>query len=240
MRGWQWLCWTNTTLLTKPRICADETYRLITGDPTTKHKNKLIQILRTIKAQGGLSDATYKRFQPTSKIPPYFMDSPNPQIWHPFRPIVSKRDMVNHGVAKELANIIRPMVGHSPQHIRNSQHFIECIKAFQLYQGEYMASYHINTLFIPVPVKPAISMIKNKLQQNPLLLSWTSMPIQHIITLLEFCLKNTYFFFQGKYFEQVCGTAMGSPVSAPSSQPVHRRVQNQGHQHCPQSIQALA
>ena len=24
---------------------------------------------------------------------------------------------------------------------------------------------------------------------------------QHIITLLEFCLKNTYFLFQGKYFE---------------------------------------
>ena len=31
--------------------------------------------------------------------------------------------------------------------------------------------------------------------------------------LLEFCLTNTYFFFQGKYYEQVQGAAMGSPIS---------------------------
>ena len=37
------------------------------------------------------------------------------------------------------------------------------------------------------------------------------MSIPHITTLLEFCLKNTYFLFQGKYYEQVQGAAMGSP-----------------------------
>ena len=39
------------------------------------------------------------------------------------------------------------------------------------------------------------------------------MSIQQITTLLEFCLTNTYFLFQGKYFEQVQGAAMGSPIS---------------------------
>ena len=34
-----------------------------------------------------------------------------------------------------------------------------------------------------------------------------------IVTLLEFCLKNTYFLFQGKYYEHVPGTAMGSSIS---------------------------
>ena len=37
------------------------------------------------------------------------------------------------------------------------------------------------------------------------------MSIQHITTLLQFCLKNTYFLLQGKYYEQVHGTTMGSP-----------------------------
>ena len=37
--------------------------------------------------------------------------------------------------------------------------------------------------------------------------------IDDIILLLEFCLKNTYFSFQGQFFEQVEGAAMGSPVS---------------------------
>ena len=39
------------------------------------------------------------------------------------------------------------------------------------------------------------------------------MSIQQITTLLEFCLTNTYFLFQGKYYEQVQGAAMGSPFS---------------------------
>ena len=39
------------------------------------------------------------------------------------------------------------------------------------------------------------------------------MSIPQIVTLLEFCLKNTYFLFQGKYYEQVHGAAMGSPIN---------------------------
>ena len=41
----------------------------------------------------------------------------------------------------------------------------------------------------------------------------TSMPIQHIISLLEICLRNTYFLLQSKYYEQMHGVAMGSPIS---------------------------
>ena len=39
------------------------------------------------------------------------------------------------------------------------------------------------------------------------------MSIPQIITLLEFCLKYTYFLFQGKYFEWIHDVAMGSPIS---------------------------
>ena len=38
------------------------------------------------------------------------------------------------------------------------------------------------------------------------------MSIPQIVTLLEFCLK-TYFLFQGKYSEQLHGTATGSAIS---------------------------
>ena len=38
------------------------------------------------------------------------------------------------------------------------------------------------------------------------------MLIRHIITLLQFCFKSTYFLFQDKYYEQVHGAAMGHPL----------------------------
>ena len=52
-----------------------DTYRLITGDPIIKHKNRLIQILKFIKAQDELGDAMYKRLYHTSEVPPNSMYS---------------------------------------------------------------------------------------------------------------------------------------------------------------------
>ena len=49
--------------------------------------------------------------------------------------------------------------------------------------------------------------------KDPTLKDRTMIGIDDIILLLEFCLKNTYFSFQGQFFEQVEGAAMGSPVS---------------------------
>ena len=39
------------------------------------------------------------------------------------------------------------------------------------------------------------------------------MTIQQIISLLEFCLNSTSFMFQGQYYQQMEGAAMGSPLS---------------------------
>ena len=48
--------------------------------------------------------------------------------------------------------------------------------------------------------------------KDPTLKDRTVIGIDDIILLLEFCLKNTYFSFQGQFFEQVEGVAMGYPV----------------------------
>ena len=41
----------------------------------------------------------------------------------------------------------------------------------------------------------------------------STMSVNQISCLLEFCLTTTYFTFQRKIFEQVKGAAMGSPIS---------------------------
>ena len=41
----------------------------------------------------------------------------------------------------------------------------------------------------------------------------TTMTVKHISCPLEFCLNNAYFIFQGRFYEQMEGTAMGSPIN---------------------------
>ena len=108
------------------------------------------------------------------------------------RPIVASRGSITYGVAKELENIICSLVGHSPHHFKNTQHFIQHISEVKLGPGNVVASCDVKAIFTSVSVEPSISIVKQKLQQDPLLSQRTKMSIQQIVTLLEFCLNNTY------------------------------------------------
>ena len=83
----------------------------------------------------------------------------------------------------------------------------------QLQEVECVSSFDVSSLFASVPTDPAINILKRKLKQDQELHLRTSMTVDHIISLLEHCLKTTYFQFQGRYFEQIQETAMGSPIS---------------------------
>ena len=131
----------------------------------------------------------------------------------PLRPIVSSCGSVTYRVAKELAKILKPLVGKSPVHINSTQDFVEQVRHITLVPGESLVSYDVSALFTLVPTDPALNIIKDLLVKDPTLKDRTVIGIDDIILLLEFCLKNTYFSFQGQFFEQVEGVAMGSPVS---------------------------
>ena len=126
---------------------------------------------------------------------------------------MSSCQSVTYGVAKELAKILKPLVGKSPHHINSTQDFVEQAKHITLAPGECLSSYGVLALFTSVPVDPALKIIKDLLEKNHTLKERTVMEVSDIILLLEFCLKNTYFSFQDQFYEQVEGAAMGSPVS---------------------------
>ena len=190
------------------------TYKSIAKDPTNSIKNKLINILKRVKYQTGLDSNTYKSMYPTGCVPPKFYGLPKihkPDT--PLRPIVSSCGSVTYGVAKELATILKPLVGKSPHHITSTQDFVEQARHIKLEPGECLSSYDVSALFTSVPIDPALNIIKDLLDKDTTLKERTVMEVGDIILLLEFCLKNTYFSFQGQFYEQVEGAAMGSPVS---------------------------
>ena len=89
---------------------------------------------------------------------------------------------------------------------------MEHIKNIRWEEREYITSYDGKAPFTSDPVDPAFTIIKSKLEQAQDPHKRTPMSIHHILTLLELCLKNTYFLLQGKYYEQVHETAMGAQI----------------------------
>ena len=114
----------------------------------------------------------------------------------------------------QLAYIIKPLVGQSPHHFKNTQHFVQLIHSKRLEPGEVMTSFDVKALFTSVPVDPSIHIVQQEFAKDSTLPQRSNMFIQQIVTLLQFCLTDTYFLFQGKFYEQVHGAAMGSPINS--------------------------
>ena len=117
----------------------------------------------------------------------------HPQTRHSSRPIVSSCGSVTYGVAKELAKILKPLVGKSPHHITSTQDFVEQAKQIILEPGECLSSSDVSALFTSVPIDPTLTIIKDLLEKDTTLKERTVMEVSDIILLLEFCLKNTTF-----------------------------------------------
>ena len=160
-----------------------------------------------------MQDNIYKKMYPTGVSPPKFYGLPKIHKNIPLRPIVSSIGSVAYGVAKVLAEIIKPLMGCSQHHVHNSQQFAEEMKEMKLEKGECIISYDIIALFTSIPIPSALEVMKKKLEQDTKLQKRTIMPVDTILELLAFCLNNTYFVFQDTFYEQTKGAAMGSPIS---------------------------
>ena len=116
------------------------------------------------------------------------------------------------------------MVGNSISHIKNSSDFVTFVTSHQL-ENEIMVSFDVVSLFTKVPTKLAIQVARQRLEEDTDLADRTTLSIDNIIYLLEFCLDATYFSFRGKYYKQIFGTAMDSPVSVTVANMVMENVE---------------
>ena len=74
-------------------------------------------------------------------------------------------------------------------------------------------SHDVIALFTSVPVDRAIDIIHKRLTEDTTLTERTKVSVNNIIELLTWVLSTTYFVYQGVYYIQIHGAAMGSPVS---------------------------
>ena len=79
--------------------------------------------------------------------------------------------------------------------------------------NDIMVSFDVVNLFTKVPITEALETISTLLSQDDSLEDGTAIPAEDICSLTELCLRSTYFQFQDRFFEQIDGAAMGSPLS---------------------------
>ena len=100
---------------------------------------------------------------------------------------------ITYAGAKYLADVLSPLVGKTEHHVKNSKDFAEYVKKLKVEPDEELRSCDVSALFTSVPVDKAMDVIRRKLEEDESLSKRTPLSPSDIITLLEKCLKCTYF-----------------------------------------------
>ncbi|XP_071344169.1 uncharacterized protein [Trachinotus anak] len=189
------------------------TYETLKRDPTSGYKKKVIECLQQLQKEGVIDKTQYYRLYPQDSIPCLYGLPKIHKEGAPLRPIASSINSVTYNIAKHIANILAPLVGNTPHHIQNSIDFVSKARNLKMEPDETMVSYDVTSLFTCIPTVEASATVRERLTQDNSLQNRTNLKPGHICQLLDLCLNTTYFQFDGKFYRQKHGCAMGSPVS---------------------------
>uniref|UniRef100_A0A672HDU0 Reverse transcriptase domain-containing protein n=1 Tax=Salarias fasciatus TaxID=181472 RepID=A0A672HDU0_SALFA len=112
-----------------------DTYEIMKKDPTEEKKKPLKVLLKPLLAEEKIDKDTYNHLIPTANITPRIYGTPKIRRKDaPLRPVVDSIGSVTYNLSKALVDLIKPLVGQSNQHCKNSRQLVEESKTFKYAQ----------------------------------------------------------------------------------------------------------
>jgi len=129
---------------------------------------------------------------------------PNPFI-PPGRPIVSDCGSESHRVAEFIDFYLNPLSTKHFSYIRDTYDFLEKVKRLKVPSGAFLFSLDVESLYTNIETPLCLKAVRDCFARFP----DASRPEGAILELLELSLTRNDFEFEGQYFLQIKGTAMG-------------------------------
>ena len=179
-------------------------------DASGKTMDELSRLLKRLRAKGVINDQQHLRLKPQAVVPPRLYGLPKTHKANvPVRPIVSMTRTVYEGLSKWLADLLKPVEEHfSGRCVKDSFEFVKLISDFNV-SDTCMVSFDVSSLFTNVPLVETVDIIVSTVKMYPEL---CSVPPDLLKELLLFCTSRVQFLFNGVFYRQLDGVAMGSAL----------------------------
>lgn len=123
----------------------------------------------------------------------------------PGRPIVSDCGSETYQTAEFIDYHLNPLAVIHPSYVKDTYHFLELVKNLKVPERSMLFSIDVESLYTNIDIKSGLEVVKKIFEKNPN----PNRPDEEILKLLEINLTKNDFVFNGKYYLQIKGTAMG-------------------------------
>jgi predicted GIY-YIG superfamily endonuclease len=128
----------------------------------------------------------------------------------PIRPLVNFQPAPTYNISKLLSKRLSQDLELEYKYtVKNCYDFVEKAKNVSITSNSRLVSFDISNLYTNIPVNETVELIECRLMNNGL----DRIYVNQIVKLLKIVLKQNYFRFNGRFYEQTNGLAMGSPLS---------------------------
>ena len=190
----------------------DDRTKFMTCNQDTNLSNltKFQRSLYYLNSKKALCSEIYSRIYPTSTTTPSLYGLPKlhkPGI--PLRPILSSSGSFNHECARWLSQSLANLRQH-PTNISDTFTFLSKISNHN-FANQTMVSFDVKSLFTNIPLSFTLNLILESIYVDNTT-EWNGLNKSRLLKLLSWSTKNTTFQFNNKFYKQLDGVAMGSPI----------------------------
>jgi len=128
---------------------------------------------------------------------------------------VSQIDDPSYKICKELTDILNPIDEKGESFIKDTYHFKEMLSKIEMQHGFKMGSLDIIGMFPNIPVKKALEIVREELENDETLSGRTKWKVDDIMKLLEISIETYFKTLDGKIYFQRDGLPIGKSISNP-------------------------
>jgi hypothetical protein len=197
----------------------EKVYKRLKRDPTTTFEREINEEILNLHRRGLLTVHEKNRLTRYDSVCPriYGLPKIHKIPWPPprnpslkFRPIVSCQKSPMYNISRYLSNIINKSIDQNNFNIRNSHKFRDFVTSQILPPDYILISLDVVSLFTCIP----LSLVENAVEFKWIEIEkCTDLSKVDFKRLVGMTMKKSYFVFDGKFYQQIDGTAMGIPIS---------------------------
>nr|VZI32268.1 unnamed protein product [Spirometra erinaceieuropaei] len=195
-------------------------YTPIAEDPTKKQAASIKKKMNKLTRKKLINPADCKFPTPNDTRIAHAYGLPKVhKVGAPLRIILPLIGSPKYNLAKWLYKHLKHLMNGWQYSINNSHAFLQRIQGLTVSPDECILSFDEVALFSSMTHNLAIESVARRLEETPI-----GIPTEHVLDMLGLCLKN-YCQFDGKYYQQVKATPMGSPISGLLAELVLQRLE---------------